>query len=596
MRAVTASVREAVTRTPEPPDRWQWGTGARRADLGALTAYVLMAAYVLSGLIADPRGRYLSQGVQDHQLFEWFLGATAHNVTTGSNPLFSTLQNHPDGVNLLANTSLQGLGVPLTPLTLWAGPHVTFVVVEFIGYAATAWFWYWLFARRLVTHRGAAFVGGLLVGFSPGMLSHGNGHPNFLAQFLIPVLIDRLLDLGRPRTRRQSVRAGVVLGLLVTWQLWLGEEVLVLASVGIALATLVLAVHRRVPWRAGLPGLLVGVVTTTALFAVPVWWQFAGPQSYHGLFQPVANTDLAALWGQATRSLGSDPWATAALSLNRTEENAFWGVFIWPVVAVTALVCWRRLAVRGSVVVLVVACWLALGDPVTLHGERLPVPSLWSAFVQIPLMDFLLPTRMALIAVPALAALLAVGLDAAHSARRRRPMLVAGWGAAVLALLPMIPTPLWTDPRPGVPEFFTSGQWRDQVSGGAVLAAPPSDIVDLRAADWQAAARWEFPINAGYFVVPDGSPERLGVRGAPARPLLTWMTDIATSGTARVPSPAERRTFVADLRALQTDLIVLPDRPDGEPLLVSLTGAFGPGETAGGVTYWDVRALRGVTP
>ena len=53
---------------------------------------------------------YLSQGVQDQQAFEWYFGATAHNLATLSNPLFTDLQNYPTGVNLMANAAVLGLG------------------------------------------------------------------------------------------------------------------------------------------------------------------------------------------------------------------------------------------------------------------------------------------------------------------------------------------------------------------------------------------------------------------------------------------------------------------------------------------------------
>ncbi len=42
--------------------------------------------------------------------------------THGENPLFTPQLNAPDGVNLMANTGLLGLTVPLVPVTLLFGP------------------------------------------------------------------------------------------------------------------------------------------------------------------------------------------------------------------------------------------------------------------------------------------------------------------------------------------------------------------------------------------------------------------------------------------------------------------------------------------
>ena len=140
----------------------------RRSDLWAPLAYLLLAGWVLAGLITNLRTGYLSQGVQDQQAFEWYFGAAAHNLTSLSNPLFSDLQNFPAGVNLMANAAVLGLGIPLAPLTLLAGPSVTFLVVELLGLALTASAWFWLFRRHLAVHPLAAAIGAGFIGFAPG--------------------------------------------------------------------------------------------------------------------------------------------------------------------------------------------------------------------------------------------------------------------------------------------------------------------------------------------------------------------------------------------------------------------------------------------
>ncbi|HQF03605.1 MAG TPA: hypothetical protein PK868_06350 [Phycicoccus sp.] len=591
------------TADAQPPLRWS------RADAAAATAYAVVAFWMLSRLFVDPRGTYLSQGVQDQQAFEWYFGATAHSLATFSNPLFSTLQNHPTGVNMLANATVMGLGIPFAPITLTLGPHWTFLLIEWLGFAATAWCWYALFVRRMGAHRAAAFIGGLFVGFSPAMVSHGNGHPNFLAQFLVPVIIDRLIDLGQAHPRRLVWRKGTVLGLVVTWQLWMGEEVLLLAAVGIAIAALAMLVQRRLPWRTMLPGVAIGVLTTVLLFAFPLWWQFAGPQSYTSMWQPVATNDLASLWGRATRTIGADPWASAALSMNRTEENAFFGVPLWPVLLGLVVLLLRRPVVRASALVVLVSVWLSLGSEVTLHGKATSIPGLWSLVADLPLFESVLPTRLTLVTVPAAAAILVAALDWAirrswgptrvrvrqHSGdpiwQRWGPLGVIGV-AVTLALAPMVPTRLWADPRPVVPEFFTSGDWRSYLDGGAVLGVPPPDIVDMRANDWQASARWEFPLVEGYFMGPDGSGSGVGTRGAVRRPFSQWLAEIARDQVPRVATPIEIEQFRSDLRFWRADLVVLPPRPDNALLRVSVESVLGPATESGGVAFWDVRRWR----
>ncbi len=82
-----------------------------------------------------------------------------------------------------------------------------------------------------------------------------------------------------------------------------------------------------------------------------------------------------------------------------------------------------------------------------------------------------------------------------------RAGLALAAAAGLVVLLPVMPTPLAVDQRPPMPSFFSDGSWRDWVDeGGSVLAAPAPWVADTRALEWQAEARWGFPVVAGYFV------------------------------------------------------------------------------------------------
>jgi len=589
----------APVRRPDEDDRPP--SVRRPVDLLVLAAFLLLGFYVTSHLYRSHGSGYLSQGVQDQQAFEWYFAATAHNLTHGLNPLFSTLQNYPAGVNLMANAAVLGLGVPLSPVTLIWGASTTFYLVEWLGLSLTAVAWYWLLVRRLRVGRVAALVGGALGGFAPGMISHANGHPNFVAAFLVPVIVDRLAAL---RDGAHPVRDGVVLGLLLTWQILIGEEVLLLATVGLLVFGTVIALHRRLRLRRMLPGLVLAAVVVAVLAAYPLWWQFFGPQSYTSLWHPPAGNDLAALWGTATRSRGADPWASAALSMNRTEENAFFGVPIWPVVAAVVALRFRLPAVRALALVVVVASWLSLGDTVTVHGAATGIPALWPHLHSLPVIENVLPTRFTLVVGPALGALLALGVDGAGRAGARyavgglppRVAVALGTGVGLLvaavALRPMVPTPLVVDPRPAMPAFFSQGLWTQYLHGGSLLAAPPPDIADARALEWQMEAGMGFPVAEGYFVGPSGSGDRTGQYGATRTALSVWLYDINAANAPATASPQQRAQFDRDLATEDVDAVVLPDREQTPALLPSLIGLFGTPDRVGGVYVWDVRAFR----
>ncbi len=581
---------------PEDPEHPAQPVPLGRADLWAPLAYLVLAAWVLAGLVASPRTGYLSQGVQDQQAFEWYFGAAAHNLTSLSNPLFSDLQNFPAGVNLMANAAVLGLGIPLAPLTLLAGPSVTFLVVELLGLALTASAWFWLFRRRLTVHPLAAAIGAGFIGFAPGMVSHANGHPNFVAQFLVPVIVDRVLRLAQGEGR--PVRNGIVLGLLAAWQVFIGEEVLLLTAVGLAIGGVVYLAHGQLPVRRMLPGVGVAAGVCLAVVALPLWWQFAGPQSYGDIYHPPAGNDLAQLFGRATRSIGADPWASAAVSMNRTEENSFFGIPLMVGAAAVVALLWRRTLVQALGAVVLFSCWLSLGEDVMVRGRATGIPGPWALLDELPVLGNVLPTRFALIAVPALGALLALGIEEVRRlttryARNAGTGLVVAGFAALLVLLPVLPTPLVVDQKAPMPTFFSDGRWRDWVDeGGSVLAAPAPWVADTRALEWQAQARWGFPVVAGYFVGPDSTTARGGQYGATPSALTQWMSDITQSGQAQVADPAQVAQFRGDLRAGRVDAVVLPDaRPEAPVLLSSLTSAFGAPVHTGGVYVWDVREV-----
>src|SRR5262249_42925197 len=134
------------------------------------------------------------------------------------------------------------VGVVLAPVTLLFGPTASFLVTLTANLAFSGYAWYWLFSRKLSVSPLAAAVGGLFCGFAPGIVSHANGHLNFTAEYVVPLIISRLLALGR-----SPARNGAVLGLLLAIQYSLGAESLFFVALAAAVlyAFWLLAGHRE---------------------------------------------------------------------------------------------------------------------------------------------------------------------------------------------------------------------------------------------------------------------------------------------------------------------------------------------------------------
>ncbi|MEV5647849.1 glycosyl transferase [Nocardia sp. NPDC052254] len=592
--------------------------GAARADVAVGLLHLIGAVVVMSGQWRDTTHGYLIDSGQDQSMWEWFFAETAHSVAHLHNPLGTVLQNFPDGVNMMANTAMFGVGIPLTPVTLLFGPTVTFVLVLTLGLAGTGFAWYWLFSRELVTSRFAAALGGLFCGFAPAMVSHASAHPNFVVLALLPMLALLIIRMARRAVRGDEngtddveagfrstlprIREAIVLGVLVALQIALGEEPLLIFALGFGLFALVYYLHAprtglRVA-RALIPTLALGAVITVALTTIPLWWQFFGPQSYRSIDHGPMGNDLAALPQFPSQSLGGLFSPGRNIAINPTEENAFFGWPLLVLVAGTSAWLWRRREpehrlVRAVAAVIVAFTILSLGVSLRIERTDTGITLPWHWLDQVPLLNTVLETRFTLAAVPAIAVVLALAtqrmLDYARASTADiRPVI---WFVAMaLALVPLVPTVLPVTHREPTPQFFTDGTVDRYVDDGSVVIAPPPTRLDAGPLKWQVDADFDFPLAGGYFVGP--TADKKGRYGPDDRPTAALL--MKAQRTDRIPEIDDRaRTqAVADLAYWRADVVVLPPSDHGGAIRATLDQLLGfPGQVVDGVVVWDVRTL-----
>ncbi|MFG2055119.1 hypothetical protein ACGFI9_13900 [Micromonospora sp. NPDC048930] len=580
----------AADDVPARRNRRRW---PRPVDALVVAGYLALAVLLTAGQWGRP-GRLFHQA-GDQILFEWMLARAARAVTGAENPLHSTALNAPDGVNLMANTSVLGLGVPLTPVTLLGGPQVAFLVAVVACLAGTATAWYALLARRLVRSRPAAAVGGLFCGFAPGMVSQAGAHLHMAAQFLVPVILALVF---RPRTDRVR-RDGVLLGLAVAYQVFLGEEVLVFLALaaGVFAGTYALAdraAARRlapvVARRLGIGALVAGV-----LLAYPLWFQFHGPGHYSGMpfYARGYRLDAASFTAAARQSVAGDGYRAGLLSPNPTEQNSYFGPFL-PLLAVLVVVrLWRRPLVRALAVCGLLFALLSLGTTIVVNRHDTGLPGPYRLVAGVPLLDLVVPARFALVCVPVLGVLLALALD---RVRLRSARTWAPWaGAVVAALLPLAPTPIRTVPAVPVPAFVADGDWRAYVPPGRTLVpVPPVTGAAVSPATlWSARTGLAFTAPGGFFIGPRGADDPTARWGAPDRPTSVLLRRAAETGQVPAIGAAERRQAVEDLRYWRAAVLVQADSSPGDPVRATVDALVGPGRDVAGAHIWDVRPLLG---
>ncbi|MFR9776265.1 hypothetical protein ACL02O_09400 [Micromonospora sp. MS34] len=569
-----------------------------RADLLVALLFALLAGWLSHGLWPAPGQRVLALNPADQTLYEWFLAVDSRAVL-GDFGLLTDRLNAPDGVNLMANTTVIALGVLLAPVTLAFGAPVSFALLVAGNLAGTAVAWYLFLTRTLRTRRVAAALGAALCGFGPGMLSQSNAHLHMTAQWLVPVIVWLVLRLlraadpaGRPDgpDRRRMASSAAGLAAAVTVQVFIGEEVLFLTALTLLVMAVAYGLADRELLRRALPGFAGGLLVAAGLAVLvlgyPLWHQFAGPQGVvDGMFSPYYFSADLTSWSTLSplSVLGSD--ASSRLTTGPAEYNAFLG---WPLLLVgigCAVWLGRRPLVAACFAGGLVMAVLSLGPEVVVGGERTGVPGPYALLAGLPVVDGALPMRFALAVLPLAGTVLALAMDRALAERGRARRLVPL--AVGAALLSAFPAPLPTADRPALPEFITAGHWRQCVRPGGVLvpvpAATPADPWPMR---WGTAADAAFGMPEGFFIGPYGK-DGSAVMGTYKRPTSALLADVAKRGVPPAIGDQQRRQAARDIEFWGASCVALTDdAPHAETLRRTLEQLFGPGARVADAWTW----------
>jgi hypothetical protein len=568
----------------EPGGRWLPGRWRVAVQPLFLMAFLGLAVWLFAPAWSSPTTRTLAGGNGDPAIFIWFLRWIPFALEHGHDLLVAYHLNYPDGVNLMWNTSLVLPGLLLAPLTTRFGPVLTFNVLLVLASGLSAWCAY-LAIRRFVPGHLAAATGGLVYGFSPAMRGQGS-HLHMSLAFLVPLLLLLLHEI-LVRQRRPPWLAGAALGLLAACQLLTGEELLAMtALLGFVLFVVLVAGNLR-RLRGRVFHTLVAFVTATVVFAAVAGWplsvQFTGPQRVNG---DIIATNLAAdLYGfvvpGAQQALSTD--ATAARSRTAGGNSAYLGVPLLLVLVAVGARRWRDAVVRVTLALLLAAAVLSLGPSLLVGGRdtglRLPMALL----ERLPLLDSMVPNRMALLTALFAVLLLALFLHGVWGQGGWRRVAAAAVGLAVLASLwPARPIPAQ---KVATPPFFTGAGVRALPRDGVMLLLPfPYRGMSLPMT-WQAESDLWFRMPGGYFIGPrpDGRP-RFDTNPSSGSQVFTRIF----RGSPPPPLTKHwRRALARDFVGWRVGSVVVGPMPNREVMVAFLTDLLGaPPERVGGVDLW----------
>jgi hypothetical protein len=603
----TASSPEAPAAS-QAPRRGAWAVAA------ILACYLLAAVAVTWHLWADPASHTVAGNPNDADQFAWFLRYDAAAVAHGRLPaLVTAAMNAPQGINMMWNTSLLLPGVLLAPVTLLLGPQTALTVLLTLGFAGSAASLF-LVLRRWDVAAGPAALGGAVYGFSPALLQAGIGHYNLQFAVLPPLIIDAGLRLCL--RSRSPVRNGAWLGLLVTGQLFTGEELLLLTGIAglLIVAVLALGRPRAVPSRLGVTaaGLGVAAAVTLLLAGYALWVQFFGPLTQRGsAFLPdFYKNDLTGFVTPSGYLLFHTAASAAAAARYQGGPSEYLGYLGWPLIvalAVAVAAGWRRPAVRATAVTVAVMELLSLGGHPLISGTVHPGVTLpWRWLESVPVLGTALPDRMSIVADGAAAALLAFALDRAWARRRQRadarpdepdprpdsPGAAPPWTrwlapaatlCAVGAFLPIIPRPLQAAVAPPTPAGWSAAFAALRLPPGArVLVVPVPTATLTDALRWQADTGQPVSMAGGYFTGPAWNGQAY-VEGNGVAATAQYLDGLWTGQRVRAPSRAQ---VEADLHTWRPTAIVAVTARSSA-LARYLEGWFGPPAVrAGSVLAW----------
>ncbi|HEX5200935.1 MAG TPA: DUF2079 domain-containing protein [Actinoplanes sp.] len=616
--SVAAPAPQATEDRPAPPPvvpllrRW-------RPHLVVAVIALGLALYVTHGLWRQPYTRVLGENVGDQAFFEWVLAYGVHLLRAGGDPFFTTMMNAPLGVNLAANTSITVDAILFAPLTILAGPQVTFATILTLNLAGSAFAWY-LFLNRWVTrNRAAAAIGGLFCGFAPGFVSHANGHLNWTSGWIAPLVLWWLLKLTEDG---RWLRNGVVLGVILGCGFTIAAEGLFFTALAGGVFVIAWSVPRahRAQARRALPTMLAGLgvaaLVAFALLAYPLYMHFAGPQTFAGtgFNQRHYAEDVAAYFSYSDRTLAAKVGLGNNLAANSTEQTSFFGMPLMILIVAAFVLLWRRadpgrratllaLAITGGLFMVI-----SYGPRLRILGHETDVPLPYALLQRLPLFDAALPLRFSLVLVGVFGVVLAMLADLLlDRADGPNPAHTPVAAALAFSLLPLFPLPLLTTERAPEPEFISSGHWKQYVpEGGTLTALPFATNVAADAQRWQAytMARGgrQFRIPDGYFLGPDvGGAGEKGRIGAVPRPTDWLFLRASLYGYVPQLTNWDRATSRADFEYWGIDAVFLPAEITGShgmlrhtAVELTATELLGAPERVDDVLVWRIRP--GVDP
>jgi len=481
----------------------------------AFLGYLVLSLVLFGrGALFHPDSVCACSGNGDPTSFMWSFEWWPHAILNGLNPFEPHVIWAPEGANLTqGGFALPAATLLMAPVTLLAGPMVSYNIVSVLLPVLAAWFTYRL-CDYVTGNFAAAFVGGLVFGFGTYMSAHLLGHLNLASVFLAPAGV--LLVLQRLDEKISRRRFAVLMAVVFGVQVLLSAEMLLIGLLVGAFALLVAYAASDSQRRGRIVGLVPAALAGGGLAMLAtspyLYWTIHGlgdadsdawktfTDLYPGdALNPLLPTDVTWIghsWFEDTTAKFTN--------FTPAEAAAYVGPVLLGIVVAFAVTHWRRPAAKVLLAVIALCYVLSLGTELHVGGDAKGVWMPWAALHPLPVLDHVISTRFWAYALLAIAIAVALWL----AAPGRRPGLRWAFAAVgVLLLVPNLSSDFW-DSRPTDPAFFRTDAYKRHIhKGERVLALPYARYGSSML--WQARAGMDFDLVEGY-VSPEFPPDYRG--------------------------------------------------------------------------------------
>lgn len=545
---------------------------------------------VLSHLTTTYIGGEPGPAAQDPLSFMWFLTWTPYALSHHHNLLLTDWIFSDSGANLTWNNAVPFVGLVMGPITVSAGPIVSYNLAVIASVIASAWAAYYVTFRLFRVGVLPALLSGAVYGFSPFMTAHAVGHLHLVPAFTPPLFFLVLHDVII--TQQQSPwTGGARLALLVLVQYFISTEVLlanaVFASIGLCL--LVASCRRAITVarvRYVAHSLSAAVLIALPVLSYPLYLAFFGP------WRPVHPIHESADFYTASLLSFVVPSSAQAILgsrfLTSSSAGGEWNTYLGlPLIALLVVIGRAKRgdgAFRFFLAMLGVITICALGPSVHLAGPLstgIPLP--WRLVDLLPIFRDVQTNRFGEYLYLLVGVVLALYVSDESVPRLRRAGRVAVSLAAVAFLFPRIP--LYPATNVDVPEFFRSLRDAQTLESPAlVIPLSTGALLTNRATAmlWQAESGMAFKMPEGY---------AFG-QGKPPWPAPTFLSaallEIEDTGRAPPVTQASKARVVAVLEQQRIRTVVLGPFEHERETLNFLTGVLGAPTPADGVFVWRV--------